>query len=158
MKYTVRILIFLSTTKMKGWGPPFISQQTHTHSKSLLIRRVNNITMWARELLLLTIAKACWVKSHLGCVFLLRSYIEFKQEHHSCGNTSLHLQRTPTEKVLSSLHITTHQLSLCLSLPRSKVWKVCSFYSIYTLQIKQHTESALKCQGIHPSTRILVQY
>lgn len=76
---------------MKDWGSPFISQQTHTHSKSLLILRVNNITMWAGELLLLTIAKASWVKSHMGCVFLLRSCIEFKQEQHSCGNTLLHL-------------------------------------------------------------------
>lgn len=72
--------------------------------------------MWATELLLLTVAKACWVKSHRSCVFLLRSCIEFKQEQHSCGNTLLHLWRTPREKPLSSSGATTHQCALCLSL------------------------------------------
>ena len=115
---------------VKDWGLPFTSQHTHTHthththSKSLLILRVNNTTMWAVELLLLTIAKACWVKSHRSCVFLLRSCIEFKQEQHSCGNTLLHLWRTPRERLLSSSGVTTHQLALsfpCLS--HSQVWK-----------------------------------
>lgn len=99
---------------------------------------------------MLTIAKACWVKSHLSCVFLLRSCIEFKQGGHSCGNTLLHPRRTPREKVLLSSGVTTHQLTLSLSfsvclsfyLSLSQVWK-------HPSQLSQHYTLVMIIQCTH---------
>lgn len=89
---------------------------------ALLIFRVNNVTVWARKLLLLTAAIVCGVRGHQSRVFLLTLCIEFKQEQHSCGNTLLQLRRTPREKVLSSSGVMANKIFFSFSVCLPQVW------------------------------------